>query len=200
MQLVVITRGVFFDGESEVLNSLFEAGLEGLHLRKPEASDEEMRGLLKNIHPEFRRRIIIHGHIELYAEFGLLGVHFPLEVLFERGRIQHLGKISCSAHTHAEVTACSEIATRVFISPVYDSISKKGYVGNEKLLSVPKINGKAVLVALGGITPERLPIVHQHGFKAAALMGYIWESRQPQQRFEACQTAVAEIKTKADDR
>ena len=120
-------------------------------------------------------------------------------MLLEKGKIPQKGAVSCSAHTYAEALACRAIATRVFISPVFDSISKKGYTGNEKLLSVPKAKGTAMLVALGGITPERLPIVHQHGFKATALMGYIWDGGQPQQRFEACQLAVAELKTKADD-
>lgn len=198
MQLVVITREDFFDGESEVLNSLFETGLEGLHLRKPEARDEEVYDLIAGIHPDFHGRIIIHGHAERYAGFGLWGVHFPLEVLLDKGKIQFNGEVSCSVHTYAEVAACSDIASRVFISPVFDSISKKGYMGNDKLLGIPKSKGGAMLVALGGITPERLPIVHEYGFKAAALLGYIWEGGQPQRRFEACQAAVAELKTKAD--
>ena len=42
MKLIVITTPQFFEGEAEAVTSLFQNGLEILHLRKPGASAEEM--------------------------------------------------------------------------------------------------------------------------------------------------------------
>ncbi|WP_139215763.1 thiamine phosphate synthase [Parapedobacter composti] len=194
MQLLVITQEDFFPGEADVLNSMFEAGLSGLHLRKPQSSRYEMRALLRRIHADFHKRIVIHGHMALSAEFGLLGVHLPLGVLLEKGVPPVEGLVSCSTHTPAEVSAAARVADRAFISPVFDSISKKGYLGNAPLLTSHRPQGNTLWVALGGITPERLPAVSSHGFGAAAALGYIWKGGQPLQRFETYQAAAATLR------
>lgn len=46
MKLITITVPDFFEGEADAITSLFDAGLEILHLRKPGASYEEMENLL----------------------------------------------------------------------------------------------------------------------------------------------------------
>ncbi|MGK6352034.1 thiamine phosphate synthase [Parapedobacter sp. DT-150] len=193
MQLVVITRHNFFDGEAAVLNCLFEAELPILHLRKPQASAHAIRALLRKVDAGFHRRIIVHGHAALRGEFDLLGVHLPLGLLLEQGKRADVGQVSCSTHTGAEASAAAQVADRAFVSPVFDSISKRGYLGNALLLDIPKPMGKLALVALGGITPERLLTVHQHGFKAAALMGYIWEDGRPLKSFSTCQAVATHL-------
>ena len=42
MKLIVITQPEFFEDEAAAITSLFDAGLEILHLRKPGASYEDM--------------------------------------------------------------------------------------------------------------------------------------------------------------
>ncbi|PPL00650.1 thiamine phosphate synthase [Parapedobacter indicus] len=197
MQLLVITREDFFSGEAAVLNDLFAAGLTGLHLRKPHATGHEVRELLRTIRTDFHPRIIIHNHLALSGEFDVLGVHLPLEVLLQTDKIQDKGQISCSTHTHAEIRAAATVADRAFISPLFNSVSKKDYRGNALLRMVPKPTGNTLWVALGGITPNRLAAVHRHGFEAAAVMGYIWQGGQPQQQFANCQAAAAGL-TKGD--
>ena len=51
MKLIVITQPEFFEDEAAAITSLFDAGLEILHLRKPGASYEDMDKLLRR----FRR-------------------------------------------------------------------------------------------------------------------------------------------------
>ena len=55
MKLITITQPAFFEGEAEAITSLFEAGLEILHLRKPGASYEDMEQLLNRLFPKFER-------------------------------------------------------------------------------------------------------------------------------------------------
>ncbi len=194
MQLVVITRETTFSDEAAILNSLLAEGLMVLHLRKPGACDDDIRTLLRQINPMFHGRIIIHGHTALCDEFGLLGVHLPIAEILGKEKLTQYGVVSCSAHTYAEVVACRDVADRVFVSPMFDSISKNGYMGNATLLTIPKHDMDTVLVALGGVTSENLSVLQQYGFKAAALMGYIWEEGQPLKQFEKCRAAVEKSK------
>lgn len=191
MQLLVITREDFFSEEAAVLNDLFAAGLTGLHLRKPGATDHEVRALLRTISTGFHQRIIVHNHVMLSGEFDLLGVHLPLDTLLQTGKIRDNRQISCSTHSHAEIQAAATVADRAFISPLFNSISKKNYRGNASLRTVPKPKGNTLWVALGGITPDQLADVHRYGFEAAAVMGYIWQGGQAKQQFAKCQVAAA---------
>lgn len=75
MRLIAITRPDFFEGESGILNALFEAGLEVLHLRKPGAGEAEMRSLVERIEGRFRDRVVLHSCFDLAPELGLRGVH-----------------------------------------------------------------------------------------------------------------------------
>ena len=49
MKLIVITTPQFFEGEAAAVTSLFQNGLEILHLRKPGASAEEMEYFLRQL-------------------------------------------------------------------------------------------------------------------------------------------------------
>lgn len=193
MQLMVITREDFFGSEAGILNDLFEAGLEGLHLRKPGSTPHTVAALLRQIAPHFHPRIVVHRHTVLFDEFRLCGVHLPLPCLLRSEKMPDKGLVSCSAHTLPEIEAAAKVADRVFVSPVFDSLSKRGYPGNVSLHSISKPAGNTLCVALGGITPSRLATVRRYGFEAAAVMGYIWQGSRPQQRFEACRTAIAAL-------
>lgn len=65
----------------------------------------------------------------------------------------------------------------VTLSPIFDSISKEGYNSkfNKKDLIFLDKNGSSVVttkvVALGGVTPERVDIVRQLGFDGFAVLG-----------------------------
>ena len=67
MKLITITQPAFFEGEAEAITSLFDAGLEILHLRKPGASYEDMEQLLNRLPPEYLKRIVTHEHFLPFA-------------------------------------------------------------------------------------------------------------------------------------
>ncbi|HEY4800864.1 MAG TPA: thiamine phosphate synthase [Bacteroidia bacterium] len=70
-----------------------------------------------------------------------------------------------------------------FLSPVFDSISKKGYKSNFNLSEMKeKIKGKNI-IALGGIDEDKLEICRQLGFAGVAVCGAIWESKNPLEKF-----------------
>ena len=75
MKLIVITTPQFFEGEAAAVTSLFQNGLEILHLRKPGASAEEMEYFLRQLPMEYMPRIVTHEQFQLASVFGLKGIH-----------------------------------------------------------------------------------------------------------------------------
>ena len=175
-KLVVITSPKFIDHEADYLTALFQNGLRYLHLRKPNAPVAEIRRLLDTIPVEYHHFIVLHDHFELTLQYNLLGVHL-------NGRNPEppqgwTGHVSCSCHSIEEVKQKKSICNYLFLSPIYDSISKEGYgaafsKGDLRTAQSQGIIDDKVL-ALGGVSAEHLPEVFSLGFGGAAFLGDVW--------------------------
>lgn len=187
--IIVITAPDFVDEESEKIAALFEAGVDIIHIRKPEWSIDDVRRLIEDIPCRYRSRLRLHGHFALVSEMNLGGVHLnrrnpkaPLSVK----------AVSKSCHSIQEVID-SQGTDYVTLSPVFDSISKQGYASkfcHEKIGE--KTRGHKV-VALGGVTAEKLMTVRQKGFSGAALLGYIW-SEDFWQKLDSIKDSIYHVK------
>lgn len=177
MKLIVITTPDFLMNEAELLRVLFENGLYRLHLRKPGASAAELSFLLDRIPAQWHPRIVIHDHYELADRYALAGIHL------NRRNIQHQNgrnPYSCSCHSFAEITRYSEqVAGYVFLSPLFDSISKIGYKSGFTELELRHAFEVGVLhdrvIALGGINKNNISSVRSLGFGGVAVLGALWE-------------------------
>lgn len=175
MKCILITHPDFFSGETALIVRLFEQGLLYLHLRKPESTREALAKWIEEIPPVYHSRIIIHDHYALTDRFQLGGIH-------RNGRNKCPDSIipfSASCHTLGELKRYKDsVQGYSFLSPLYDSISKAGY----RSAFTPDLLQKAAdegvigesVVALGGITPERIPFLRALGFGGIAVLGYIW--------------------------
>lgn len=176
MKLVVITMPDFFADEAQCIEALFRNGLQYLHLRKPKASAEEYGALLRQIDSCYYDRIVLHDHFELLEEFPLKGVH--LNSRNPQPPVGWCGHVSRSCHSLEEVETYKPHCDYLFLSPIYDSISKEGYGATftpEALIQAKRagiIDEK--VVALGGVKAEYLPDVNAYGFGGAAFLGYVW--------------------------
>ena len=194
MKLIVVTQPFFFAGEAARIEALFRAGLELLHLRKPASSAEECGALLEQLPPFCRGRIVTHDHFGLVARFGLRGVH-----LNGRNPLPppgFAGQRSASCHSLEELAGRKrEGFDYLFLSPVFDSLSKRGYRAAfppDALAAAREagvLDGQRV-VALGGIRPELLEQVAAWGFGGAAVLGYVWQG-DPVGRLRLLQEAAA---------
>jgi thiamine-phosphate pyrophosphorylase len=175
MWLIVITSSERVEQEAEKINALFEAGMEILHIRKPNFSKKEYINLLEEIKRKYHKQIKIHEFFELTENYNLLGVH--LNVCNPNYAGKQKVNISKSVHSIEELELIDEY-DYVFLSPIFNSISKKGYFSNftdEILLSASesgKINQK--VIALGGINQQTLPLLRKYVFGGAAVLGDIW--------------------------
>ena len=182
MKWIVITMPDFIENEANYINQLFEAGLDLLHLRKPESCIDDCERLLQEINPKWYPGIVVYDHFSLCQKYHLHGIHLNSRNHQVPDGFQ--GSLSRSCHTFREVTAAQKEAvfSYVFLSPIFDSISKKGYKHNiaNKDLEDAGNNGiiNEKVIALGGIIPQFIPQLRAWNFGGAAFLGDIWNRRQ----------------------
>lgn len=123
------------------------------------------------------------------------GIHYT-----ERGRppppLPRRGTLSQSTgfHTLADLDQdWGPGLSYCFLSPVFDSISKQGYAAGsfdqERLSSALARPARPPVIALGGITPDRVPQVHAMGLDGVAVIGAVWQADNPLAACQALQRA-----------
>lgn len=174
--MVVITAPGFVADEADKINSLFEVGIRRLHLRKPDATSEEVGRLVAQIDERWYDKISVHYHFDVAEAFSLGGVHLS-------GRTpdvpkRWMGLVSASCHTLEEIEQKKEGLDYCFLSPIFDSISKVGYGSAFSIgqLQVARDNQliDSKVIALGGVCEENLDMVKKLGFGDYAILGALW--------------------------
>ena len=88
-------------------------------------------------------------------------------------------KLSASCHSIEEVAERKLKCDYVFMSPIFDSISKQGYKSAFSQTDIENAAKSGVIddsvIALGGISWDRIPLVEAMGFGGAALLGDVWK-------------------------
>ncbi len=176
MKLILMTVPYFFVEEHQILTALFDEGLEVLHLRKPQTEPVYSERLLSLLPDVYRKRIVVHDHFYLKNEYNLLGIHLNQRNLSLPANYK--GQISCSCHTFEEVKSRKPACDYIFLSPIFNSISKNDYQSpftDESL----KQGAKAGIIdkktmALGGITLDNIARIKEYGFGGGVVLGDIW--------------------------
>lgn len=193
--MILISNPIATRNEINAIHQLFKEGLQLLHIRKPEFTELEMKIFITEIGREFSNQLSLHSHHQLALEFGIHRIHFTekkrnetfeesLKKWKERGFT-----LSTSIHKMADFEKLSDVFDCAFFGPVFESISKPNYISDidfEKELKQRK-NNKTALIAVGGITSERIKTALGYGFDDVALLGTIWNSNNPIENYKLCQ-------------
>lgn len=133
--------------------------------------------------------LVVNDYWRLAIEEGAQWVHLGQEDLAaaDRAAIRRAGlKLGLSSHDHAELDAALVAEPDyVALGPVYPTILKKmkwapqglGRIGDWK-----RRIGTLPLVAIGGLTPERLEGVFDHGAESAAVVTDVILNPDPEAR------------------
>ena len=183
MKWIVITPPSAVDNEALLITQLLDGGAFAVHLRKPGMAVDRCARLIESIPEGYRRHIVLHDNFELCRRYHLQGVHlnsrnpYPPE--------GHNGTLSCSCHSIDEVKRRKKDMDYVFLSPIFDSISKQGYAAafSDSQLSDAATSGiiDQKVVALGGVTPSRIAQLRAWHFGGAAFLGDIWQYANTEQ-------------------
>lgn len=178
---IVITTPEWLDDEAFYCHSLFSNGLQTLHLRKPNATEEEMARFIEKIEPCYRQRIVLHSHYGLVKKYGLKGVHLKMSSIDHFSEYATCGTVSVSCHSYEEILSLPFTPAYTFLSPVFESVSKVGYSSDYQFFDRAKLeeaHRKGIdVIALGGITEKNIYQCQNFGFDGVAVIGSVW--RQP---------------------
>jgi thiamine-phosphate pyrophosphorylase len=198
MQIVVITDHQETENEAEKITALFEEGLQILHFRKPDCGIENYERMLKSIPSKYYKRIVLHSHYKLIEKYNLRGIHLTgkyKELIDEKMQAELFRTvskrritISTSMHSLEEVKNNKWKYNYIFLSPVFDSISKEGYRSKFDLKEIKSFlssyNASPKLMALGGVTETNVKTIREIGFAGLVLMGSIWKSGNSLETFK----------------
>ncbi len=184
MRAVIITLPNIFEGETALVNRLFGEGrIERLHLRKPKVSRQEMEEWIEQINPTFHPRIVLHDYHDLACSYNLGGIHLngrnpDAPSWVGEVKAQRTFTVSRSCHSIAEVEQYAPLLDYVFLSPIFDSISKEGYGAAFSRQQLADALQRGIIrdnvYALGGISYENLDEVRSLGFGGYAMLGAFW--------------------------
>ncbi len=187
--IVLIAPEKDIPNEIEILQQLFEEGLKYYHFRKPEKNYEQYAEYLNQIDEQYHDRIVTHYFHELINEFNLKGIHFQEQKrmdTLENGTeyfigLDMMGKtMSSSFHEPSTLANCDIEFDYHLLSPVFSSISKKGYEG----LGFDVNHIDKTIIGMGGINTDTIQKTVALGFQGIGVLGGVWNVANPIESFK----------------
>lgn len=193
--VIVISSQKTVPNEHDIVDQLFENGLQTFHLRKPGYKKNQFKEYIERIPQKYHNRVVIHSHHDLIFKYNLQGIHFnsknrrkTLKTGWKKYRLRRKKPymtFSTSFHKLANIDVYSGKYDYVFLSPIFDSISKKDYQSGFSPFSLENTlkHTKYEVYALGGIDDKKIETIAEMGFTGAALYGHLWTSDDPVKTF-----------------
>lgn len=192
--MIVISNQDEIMNEINIIHALFENGMELFHIRKPDYSKDKMQSFISKINSKYHSKLVLHQYHDLTEEFQIKRLHFT-----EKDRLtipdrflKPVRYFSTSVHSITDFNDLPNDFDYAFLSPIYPSISKENYVPTENAFE--EIKKRTIwhikLIALGGISVDNIEKTINNGFDDIALLGTIWNSKNPIENFKKCQQIV----------
>lgn len=178
MRQIALTSPTPIVGEVSIITQSLRSGeLWRVHLRRPTWSIYDTRRWLECLPPELLPLISLHDHHELALEYPIGGIH--LNTRHPHPLPDFSGLISRSCHSLAEIEKYKPSCAYLFLSPIFDSISKHGYRSGFMLHELREACLKGVIneqvFALGGVSVDKYHTLEALHFGGAALLGAFWQ-------------------------
>lgn len=190
MQIVVVSPESRDPRELPAMEGFFAAGLERYHVRKPSWPAAELEEWLRAVPEGWRPRIVLHEHHHLVEKLGLGGRHDK-----DAGGDDDDSPAAASRSCHDTASLRRHIGAypTILFGPVFPSVSKPGYgpapgfpwyelwalLRQRDRSGRPGPRGPARVLAIGGITAQRLARCAELGFDGAAVLGAVWNDPDP---------------------
>lgn len=179
MKLIAITPENTLTGEHDYIRHIFESGFDYVHIRKPSFGPDDMREYLSQIPDKYYPRLTLHSLPGIASAMGIGGIHLNSRMPVVPTAFS--GKLSRSCHTLREIEPSKITAFEyVFLSPIFDSISKTGYMSTFAPGQLDEASHRGIInsriVALGGMTSQNMRFLKKWNFGGAAFLGYLFNS------------------------
>ena len=178
MLVAIGKTGVCAD-EIDCIGGLLDVGLDKYHIRK-QGDVGLVESLLERLDGKYHSSIVVHGCSSLKVKFQRVNFHIP-----SYERTMESSGYSTSVHSIREYHALKTNYNYLFCSPVFDSISKKGYKANQEWQSrISEIDARQ-MIALGGVCENNLGQIKYWGYQHLAISGALWNSNDAVKAFES---------------
>ena len=177
MKLVILTKSTFFVEEDKILSSLFDEGMENLHLFKPGSSPMYSERLLTLLPEQYYKRITVHGHFYLKSEYNLAGIHIdnPQHDEIPSG---YKGQVTRSCDNLALLKEMKHNSPYVFLKNIFDCIEFKDEKSTFTMQQLEEAASCGLIYkkvyALGGMSLENVTIAKELGFGGVVRCGDLW--------------------------
>jgi thiamine-phosphate pyrophosphorylase len=163
-----------------------------LRIKQPDSALRAQIGRAQALCQTFGAQLVVNDYWELAIELRCEWVHLGQEDLrsADLAALRRAGiRLGVSTHDHAELERALAVnADYVALGPVYPTLLKQMPWAPQGLARVTEWKQRVAprpLVAIGGLTVERLPGVFAAGAACAAVVTDIVRSEQPEQRMRA---------------
>ncbi len=199
MLRILVTYPQALPHETRLITNLMEEDWDFLHVRKPDYDKDELINFLEMI-PQYHHKVVLHSHYELMRDFDVAGINITgkalanltyedeltsscdiRELCVKDGQVYCYGMkpdlVSYSAHGFSEIQQLNFETGYVFLSPIFDSISKPNYTSkfeDHDILSDFLHRTNRRVIALGGVDNDKLTTCSDLGFDGYAMLGSIW--------------------------
>ena len=158
-----------------------------LHLRGPATSGHHFYDLalhLKTVAEAAGAHLIVNDRVDIAMAVGLNAVHLGRRSLSvsETRRLVPLSSIGASCHDAVEVSSAREAdASWIILGNIFETAShpERLGLGLHALQEVVVLADYVPVIAIGGVTIERVPGVLASGAWGVAVMSGVWGAESP---------------------
>ena len=176
MKLVIMTKSTFFVEEDKILTTLFDEGMDNLHLFKPGSTPLYAERLLSLIPEDYYRKITVHDHFYLKNEYDLAGIH--LDDLDTEIPNNYKGKIGRTCTDIQMLKEKKKKSSCVFLKNIFDCIEfseeKKTFTQQQLEDAADKGLIDRHVYALGGMSLDNIRMAKTLGFGGVVICGDLW--------------------------
>lgn len=176
MKLLLLSSPYFFVEEDKILATLFEEGLDILHLRKPDSEPVYCERLLTLLPEKYHHRIVTNDHFYLKEEFGLMGIH-----LSHRNPDipqNYSGVTTRTCYSLEELTEAKNKNQYVILKNIYSSTSGSNNLSQYTHQQLRDASRQGLIdkrvMAQTGITLENTHEIRDLGFGGVVVCNDIW--------------------------
>ena len=176
MKLIIMTKATFFVEEDKILTTLFDEGLEDLHLYKPGSEPIYSERLLTLLSEDYHRKITVHDHFYLKEEYGLKGIH--LNNATDEPPIGYRGNVTRTCHAIDELKEAKRKSSYVFLKSLFDSQTNPADKQSFSIETLQEAARRGLIdkkvYAMGGMNLDNIQIAKDLGFGGVVICGDLW--------------------------
>ncbi|MGH7365517.1 MAG: thiamine phosphate synthase [Candidatus Rokuibacteriota bacterium] len=172
----------------DVVEECLAAGLRAVQLREKDMEARELLALAESLREATHRhgaRLVVNDRADVAlacAADGVQRTHASLPVSALRGITPAGFLVGASVHSETEAReVAAQGADFVVFGPVYDTPSKRRYGPPQGLAALEAVAGAVdrPVLAVGGLTPARVPEVLAAGAAGVAVIGALYGATRP---------------------